>query len=388
MIRWQGFEAGIARATDNDYEESAMPASGRPRPVDHLIEGPNFTPGRVNWDADVEVHKLSNNESPIGSSPAAVEAIREHAPSLHIYGDADGLPLAVAIGERFGLDPAQIVVGPGSEQLINWIIQGWADRGDEVLYPEHAFQSYRIRARMCGAVPVAAPETGLRADIQSLLDAVGPRTKVLIVANPNNPTGTHIPLSEVKALREALRPDVLLVVDEAYFEYVNAADYGSAMPLVTAGGENVIVTRTFSKFYGLAGLRVGWAHVPSGLAAPLSRVRGPYPVSSLAMAGAAAALTDFEFQKQAKAHNDKWLPWLASEVEKLGYETSPSEANFVLFRIPGGAEAARALEDALTEKGFIGRTAHQNALPDWIRFSVGPEKAMTGLVEELKAHGG
>ena len=230
MVWWQSLEASIAAATDNEYEESAMPASGTPKPVAHLIEGPNFTPGRVNWDADVEVHKLSNNESPIGSSPAAVEAIREHASSLYIYGDADGLPLAVAIAERFELDPAQIIVGPGSEQLINWIIQGWADRGDEVLYPEHAFQSYRIRARMCGAVPVAAPETGLRADIQSLLDAVTPRTKVLVVANPNNPTGTHIPLAEIKALREALRPDVLLVVDEAYFEYVKAEDYGSAMP--------------------------------------------------------------------------------------------------------------------------------------------------------------
>ena len=196
------------------------------------------------------------------------------------------------------------------------------------------------------------------------------------------------PIDYDHVLESVRKTHRIVVVDEAYFEYVNAPDYGSAMPLVTAGGENVIVTRTFSKFYGLAGLRVGWAHVPSGLVAPLARVRGPYPVSSLAMAGAAAALTDFEFQKRAKAHNDKWLPWLVSEVEKLGYETSRSEANFVLFRIPDGAEAARALEDALTEKGFIGRTAHQNALPNWIRFSVGTEKAMTGLVKELKAYGG
>ena len=363
-----------------------MADTDQPKPVAHLAEGPNFTPGRVNWDADVEVHKLSNNESPIGSSPAAVKAIRDHASSLYLYGDADGLPLIDALAGHFKLDPAQIVVGPGSEQLINWIIQGWADRGDEVLYPEHAFQSYRIRSRMCGAVPVSAPETNLRVDIQSLLDAVTPRTKVMIVANPNNPTGTHIPLSEVKALREALRSDVLLVLDEAYFDYVNEDDYGTALPLVTAGGENVIVTRTFSKFHGLAGLRVGWAYVPGSLADPLSRVRGPYPISSLAMVGAAAALTDFEFQKQAKAHNDKWLPWLVSEVENLGFETSGTVANFVLFRIPEGAEAAQALELAMTGKGFIGRVAHQNALPDWIRFSVGSEQAMTGLIEELSAH--
>lgn len=362
-----------------------MPSSTTPKPVPHIADGPNFTPGRVNWDADVTVHKLSNNESPIGSSPAAVAAIQKHAPSLFIYGDADGLPLVQAIGRHFDLDPSRIVVGPGSEQMINWIIQGWADRGDEVLYPEHAFQSYRIRARMCGAVPVAAPEVNLTADVQALLEAVTAKTRVVIVANPNNPTGTFIPLTEIRALRTGLRPDIMLVIDEAYFEYAGHPDYDSAMPLVDGEGENVIVTRTFSKFYGLAGLRAGWAYVPASAAAPLARVRGPYPISTLAMVGAEAALGDTVHHARASAHNEKWLPWLTQEIKALGYEITESVANFVLFRVPGGPEAAKSLETTLTKRGYIGRVAHQNGLADWIRFSVGSEEAMTGLIAELKS---
>lgn len=355
-----------------------------PKPVAHIAEGPNFTPGRVNWDAGVTVHKLSNNESPIGSSPAAVAAVQEQASSLFIYGDADGLPLAEAIGARFELDPARIIVGPGSEQIINWLIQGWADRGDEVLYPEHAFQSYRIRARMCGAVPVAAAEKGLRTDIQSLLAAVTERTKLLILANPNNPTGTYIPISEIRDLRAELRQDILLVVDEAYYDYVDQTDYETALPMVEGDGENVVVTRTFAKFYGLAGLRAGWAYVPPSVAAPLSRVRGPYPVSTLAIAGAAAALGDTAHRQRAKAHNDKWLPWLTKEIQALGFETTDSVANFVLAKVPGGPDSAKDLETTLTERGYICRVAHQNALPDWIRISVGSEEAMTGLIATLK----
>ena len=228
-----------------------------PAPMPYLVDGPSYTPSQAAGTGTAQVFKLSSNESAVGPSPRVLQTIRDAAATQHLYPDPDGARLAHAIAARHGLDPTRIITAPGSDAIINWIIQGWASNGDEVVYSAHGFQSYRIRTSSRGAVPVAAPERALRADVPALLAAVTPRTRILFIANPNNPTGTYLDSDELAVLRARLRSDILMVVDEAYFEYVDAPDYASALALVRDDSPNVIVTRTFSKFFGLAGQRAG-----------------------------------------------------------------------------------------------------------------------------------
>ena len=359
-----------------------------PVPVPHLAHGAAFTPGAGPQAPAGTVHNLSSNESAVGAAPSVRQLLREQAGLQHLYPEPDGDSLVRALAARHGLDPRGIVTGPGSESLINWIVQGWADRGDEVLYSAHGFQAYRIRATTCGARPVAAPETALRTDVDQLLAAVTPRTRILFLSNPNNPTGTWLPRAELLRLREGLRPDVLLVLDEAYVEYVEAPGFVSGLDLVRDDTPNVAVLRTFSKFYGLAGLRVGWACVPTAMTGPLALLRGPFAVTRPGLAAAVAALADEGHQALALAHNRRWRPWLQDAVRALGYETTDSIGNFVLLRVPGGAAAARALHAALARRGFITRLADQNGLPDWIRVTVGLQPAMEGFVAALRAETG
>jgi len=220
--------------------------------------------------------------------------------------------------------------------------------------------------------------------VQALLAAVTPKTRIVFVANPNNPTGTWISLKELTELRRVLRPDVLLVVDEAYCEYVNVPGYESAMGMVNDASPNVVVTRTFSKFYGLAGLRVGWAFVPSAMAAPLSQLRGPFAVSRVALAAAIAALKDEAHQAIAMAHNARWRDWLQTQLRGMGLETTESVGNFVLFNAPGGADAALRLHGRLAQEGLMCRIADQNGLPDWIRVTVGSESSMHAFAQVLQ----
>ena len=350
----------------------------------HLADGPTYTPGQAPVDNAGKVFKLSSNESAVGASPAAIAALRDLAAEQHLYPDADGAALAKLLAQKHGLDAGRIVTAPGSEALISWLIQAFCEAGDEVLHSAHAFQAYRIRAISNGAVPVSAPEIDLRTSIDGLLDRVTPRTRIVFVSNPNNPTGTHLAYPELLRFRQRLRTDVLLVVDEAYFEYVNRPDYASALSLVNDATPNVVVTRTFSKFFGLAGLRVGWAYLPSQFAGAVGKLRGPFAVSRLALAAAAAALGDQAHQARARAHNDQWRAWLQDQLRDLGLRTTASEGNFVLFEVPGGQDAAAALHRALAAEGFLTRIADQNGLPGWIRVTVGSEPAMTGFVAVLR----
>ncbi len=359
-------------------------APAMPVPLAHLAQGPSFTPGPGPQAATGAVFNLSSNESAVGASAAVQQVLREQAELAHLYPDPDGEPLARALAVHHGLDARRILTAPGSEAFINWIVQGWADRGDEVLYSAHSFQAYRIRASGCGACPVAAPETGLRADPRNLLAAVTPRTRILFLSNPNNPTGTWLDRDSVLSLRASLRPDVLLVLDEAYAEYVDAPGYASGLDMVRDDVPNVVVLRTFSKFHGLAGLRVGWAYVPTPMVGPLSRLRGPFAVTRPGLAAAVAALGDKDHRTLARSHNLQWRAWLQQEIRGLGYETTDSVGNFVLFRVPGGAAAARDLHAALAAGGFITRIADQNGLPDWIRVTVGTQAAMQGFRQSLR----
>lgn len=357
--------------------------TGRPMPLPYLVDGPNYTPGASPAPGAPNLHKLASNESPVGASPSVQQAIHDVVVHQHLYPDPDGAPLSRAIAGRFGLEASRVITAPGSDAIINWLIQGWVGKGDVVVHSAHGFQSYRIRAVNNGAVPIPAQEQALRADPDALLAAVTPRTRILFLANPNNPTGTYLPLQAVRDLRQRLRSDVLLVVDEAYFDYVDAPGYASALSLVDDATGNVVVTRTFSKFFGLAGLRVGWAYVPTSMVAPLGKVRGPFVVSRIAIEAAVASLDDQPHQELARSHNLQWRVWLQQHICDLGYRTTDSVGNFVLFQVPGGNAAALQLIATLASAGYLCRLADQNALPDWIRVSVGTAQAMEGFVQAL-----
>jgi histidinol-phosphate aminotransferase len=328
------------------------------------------------------VIKLSSNESPLGPSPKAAAAYRAVAERLHRYPDGGSTELRHAIGAAHGLDPERIVCGNGSDDLISLLAQAYAGQGDEVLYSAHGFLMYPIAARAQGATPIAAPETDFRADIDQLLARVSERTRILFLANPNNPTGTYLPAKDVARLRAALPETVLLVIDAAYAEYVANDDYRPGIDLVDAG-KNTVMTRTFSKIYGLAALRVGWAYGPEAVIAVLNRIRGAFNVNAAAAAAAVAALSDRPHLEAAQRHNARWLPWLTQEVEKLGLRVVPSAGNFILIRF-SSADAASKVDAALQRRGVILRAMGAYGLPECLRATVGTEVENRLLVEALK----
>ncbi len=327
--------------------------------------------------------KLASNEGALGPSPRAVAALRETAPDVFRYPDGGCHALRGAIGERFGLDPARIVCGAGSDELIGLLCRAYAGAGDEVLYTEHGFLMYPIAARTAGATPVTATETNLTADVDKLLAAVTADTRIVFIANPNNPTGTYLCKDELARLRAGLPAGVLLVLDAAYAEYMEHGDYTAGESLVDAG-DNVVMTRTFSKIFGLGGARLGWAYCPPAIADVLNRVRNPFNVTSAAQAAGVAALGDVAFMERSRAHNTEWRNWFTSEARALGLEVPDSVCNFVLVRFP--AEAGRDAEAAdafLRSKGIIARRMGAYRLPDCLRITIGLEDEMRAALAAL-----
>lgn len=341
-----------------------------------------YVGGESNLPGQNRIIKLASNESPLGPSPRAVEAYKALAGELHRYPDGGAVKLRDAIARHHALDASRIVCGAGSDELIGLLVRAYAGPGDEVLYSRHGFLMYPIATQSVGATPVTAPERDLTADVDALLARVTPHTRILFLANPNNPTGSYLPSVEVKRLRDRLSPEVLLVLDAAYAEYVSRPDYDAGAGLVEAHG-NVVMTRTFSKIYGLAALRMGWAYCPPAVADVLNRVRGPFNVGTAAQAAAVAALEDRAHTEKARAHNDLWLPWFSKQVEALGLIPHPSLGNFVLVQFPeatGGAEKALAF---LNGRGVIPRRMAGYGLPDCLRFTIGTAEEMEATVAAL-----
>ena len=327
---------------------------------------------------------LASNESPLGPSPKALAAYAKVAKALHRYPDGDCLALRQTISRRYGCAAENVVCGNGSDELIAMLIRAYAGPGDEVVHSRHGFLMYPISARVAGAIPVAAEEVNLTTDVDALLAKVGAKTRLVFLANPNNPTGSYISTAELERLRAGLPGDVLLVIDSAYAEYVGRNDYTAGIELVAAH-DNVVMTRTFSKIYGLAALRLGWAYCPPAVADVLNRIRGPFNITAPAQAAGVAAIEDIEHTDMSRAHNDKWLPWLAEELEGLGLTAHPSVGNFVLAGFADAATAGAAYE-FLLQRGVITRLMAGYGLPQCLRITVGTEDEMTGLIAALGEH--
>lgn len=355
-----------------------------PTPQPGLMEITPYKGGESEIEGLSDVRKLSANETPLGPSPKAIEAFRATAERIGTYPDGGAVRLRQALGRRHGLDPDRIVCGNGSDELIGLLVSAYAGVGDEVLFSRHGFLMYPIAAKANGATPVMAEEIDCTASVDALLAAVTERTRIVFLANPNNPTGTFVTDDEVRRLREGLRDDVLLVIDAAYAEYVSRNDYEPGIALVNAH-DNVVMTRTFSKIYGLAGLRVGWAYAPQPIIDVLHRVRGPFNVNLAAQAAAIAALEDTAHIDAARTHNDVWLPKLSAALEEMGLGGPPSIGNFVLARFPGGAEQAAAADAFLKGRGIIVRPVGGYGLPDCLRITIGRDDDNLAVIDALKA---
>ena len=343
-----------------------------PAPRPGILDIKPYVGGESAIEGVDRIVKLSSNEGALGPSPKALAAYTAVAAELHRYPDGGASDLRRAIARRYGLDAERIVCGAGSDELLGILCRAYAGPGDEVLYSRHGFLMYAIAAKACGATPVTAPEIDLTASVDNLLAAVTPRTRIVFLANPNNPTGTYVPAAEVARLRARLPANVLLVVDAAYAEFVSKNDFTSGLDLVDGPGANTVVTRTFSKIFALGGLRLGWAYCPEPVAGVLNRVRNPFNVGSPALAAGLAAFEDVAYTELCKAHNDYWLPWLTERLNALGLETTPSVCNFVLVRFPAEkGRDAQAADAFLRSKGIIVRAMGGYGLGDWLRVTVG-----------------
>lgn len=359
----------------------------RPVPRPGLLTIAPYVPGRSQAAPGITPVKLSANESPLGTSPRAQKAfLAAVAEGLEIYPEGTSKHLRTALGEVHGLDPARLICGNGSDDLLHLLAQAFLGEGDEAVMSKYGFSIYPIVTRAADAMIVMAEETDYTADVDAMLAAVTARTKMVFLANPNNPTGTYLPAAELRRLHAGLRPDILLVIDSAYAEFVTADDYTAGIDLVDAAN-NVVMVRTFSKI-GLAAARVGWMYGPGEIIELLNRIRGPFNLNRPAIYAAAEATRDVEFNTRLRQYNAEWRDWLSQSLTSNQMRVLPSQGNFILVLFPDAAQAAAAFQ-ALFDQGLIVREVGASyGIPNGLRISIGPEDAMRRVVEVLKEFGG
>ncbi|MFN7397830.1 MAG: histidinol-phosphate transaminase [Sandaracinobacter sp.] len=364
---------------------TAHPLAG-PRPNPWIGEIDAYVGGSAKGGGHADPVKLSSNENPWGASPRALAALAAAAGTSNRYPDGGAAALRAKIGALYGLDPDRIVCGTGSGDMLQLLPAIYCAPGDTVVHVQHGFMLYPITARRAGAKPIEAPDRDFTADVDAILKTVRADTRIVILANPNNPTGTMIEAAEVARLHAGLRDDVLLVLDQAYTDYLDGPDPDGGLALARTA-PNVVVTRTLSKIYGLGGLRVGWATGPAAIIAELNRVRAPFPISVPALAAAEAAIEDQDFVADCRARNRVQRTLLADAIARLGNKglrAVPSEANFVLMTCPDeGPLMAEALHRGLAERGFITRWLPAQGLPNALRISVGTEDETAGVIAAL-----
>lgn len=330
----------------------------------------------------VTLRKLSSNESALGASPMAVQAFADFAQSLPVYPDGSAAELRAAIAQVYGLDAQNLVIGSGSDELLHLIAKSYINAGDEGLYSQYGFLVYPIAIMGAGGTPITAPETDYTCNVDALLAAVTEKTKVVFLANPNNPTGSYLPDSEIKRLHTGLPENVLLVLDGAYAEYVDVPDYNVGVDLVEQN-QNVVMTRTFSKI-GLANLRCGWLYGPDHIVETLHKLRGPFNVNGAALSAAKAAVTDVAFTDKLRQHNEKWRTWTFDALTNMGLKVLPGYGNFLTFFMPDepGKSVAEA-EKFLTSHGVIVRDLNAYGMPTAMRVSIGPGADMEYFIARL-----
>ncbi|WP_024280989.1 histidinol-phosphate transaminase [Xanthobacter sp. 126] len=357
--------------------------TGRPEPKPGVLAIEAYVPGKSHAPGVEKVFKLSSNETPLGPSEKALAAFAEAGRRLEDYPDGSASALRQAIAKANGLDPDRIICGAGSDEILNLVTHTYVGAGDEVIYSEHGFLVYKIATLAAGGVPVVAKERDLTADVDAMLALVTPKTRLVFLANPNNPTGTYLPFDEVKRLHAGLPSNVLLVLDAAYAEYVRRNDYETGLELALSA-ENVLMTRTFSKIHGLAALRIGWAVGPAHVIDAMNRIRGPFNMNTPALLAGAAAIADAAHVEKSVAHNSKWLPWLTGKIEALGLKVTPSVANFLLIHFP--EEPGRTAKEAdafLMRRGLVLRQVASYGLPNALRMTVGTQEANELVVAAL-----
>jgi len=372
----------MPKTTLRDGPRSARESTG-PQPLEQLQALAPYVQGKSEIEGRKTVVKLSSNECCFGPSPAAVEAYHDAASQLHRYPDGSQAALRQAIADVHGIDADGIVCGNGSEELIGLLIRAYVGAGDELLLPENHFVMCSIYGKVQGANIVLAPETDFRVDVDALLARVSDRTRVIAIANPNNPTGTYIAGAEIRRLVDGVADDVVIILDGAYAEYVEHEDFDAGIELVESRN-NVVMTRTFSKIYGLAGLRIGWAYGPPAIIEVVNRMRTPFNANAPALAAAQAAIGDHAHVTRVREHNARWLARFHDAFTQLGVTVAPSVANFYLMDFAGLAPRTAAEAGAYLEAhGIIPRPGGSG---NCLRITVGDDAENEAVLETLTAY--
>ena len=357
-----------------------------PQPKPWIMAIAPYVPGKSTTDDGRKVIKLSSNENPLGTSKEAIAAFTEHKRDLERYPDASAANLREALAAKYDLDPARIIYGTGSDEILHLITGAYAGHGDEVIHVKYGFAVYEIAARRVGATVVVAPDNDYASDVDAILACVTEATRIVFVANPNNPTGTFTARSEIARLHAGLPPHVMLVVDQAYAEYIETEDDDQGLEMARTL-PNVVVTRTFSKIYGLAAERIGWGYGSAEAVAAMHRIRAPFNITSAGQAAAIAAIKANGFVDNSRAHNAQWREWLASEIASLGnagLRAVPSKANFLLVLFEGKLTAETAYKK-LMDHGYITRWLPGQGLGQGLRITIGTEAETRGVAEALRA---
>ena len=361
-----------------------MTKSSVPQPKPWVMGIAPYIPGRSTSDDGRPLAKLSANENPLGQSPRAREAFIAHA-DMRRYPDPGATALREALAEQHGLDPARIIYGTGSDELLHLAAGAFAGLGDEVIYVRYGFAVYDIAARRVGAVPVVAPDSDYGTDVDAILALVTEKTRIVYLANPNNPTSTLVSREEIARLHAGLPADVLFVLDQAYAEYLEPHEDDGGLALAESAA-NVFVTRTVSKIYGLAAERIGWGYGAAPLIDAMHRIRAPFNVTSAGQFAAIAALGDQEFVAASRAHNAQWRAWLTDELSALGnhgLRVIPSACNFILVEFSGAVSAGAAYK-GLMDEGYIVRWLPGQGLPNALRITIGSEEETRGVAGALR----
>lgn len=357
-----------------------------PQPKPWIMAIAPYVPGRSATDDGRKVVKLSSNENPLGTSKEAIIAFAEHKLDLERYPDASASALREAIASTYDLDPDRIIYGTGSDEILHLIAGAYAGHGDEVIHVRYGFAVYEIAARRVGATVIAAPDKDYATDVDAILACVTERTRLIYIANPNNPTGTFTPREDIARLHAALPSHVMLVIDQAYGEYIGDDEDDHGLMLARTQ-PNVVITRTFSKIYGLAAERIGWGYGPAEAIAAMHRIRAPFNITSAGQAAAIAALRAGRFVEHSRAHNAQWRGWLSEQIATLagaGLRVVPSKANFLLVLFEGSLSAETAYK-ALMDHGYITRWLPGQGLINGLRITIGTEAETRGLFDALKS---